>query len=65
MCVLFSVYVSKDTESNKTHFITQALYLTVLKNLLIFILNLMFDYLPLILATVMRVIVSGLSADPF
>jgi len=59
------VYVSKDTESNNTHFITQALYLTVLKNLLIFILNLMFDYLPLILATVMKAIVSALSADPF
>jgi hypothetical protein len=59
------VYVSKDTESNNTYFITQALYLTMLKNLLIFILNLTFDYLPLILATVMKVVVSGLSADPF
>lgn len=59
------MFVSEDTESNNTHFITQALYLTMLKNLLIFILNVMFDYLPLILATVMKVIVSGLSADPF
>lgn len=59
------MYVSKDTESNNTYFITQALYLTMLKNLLIFILNLMLDYLPLILATVMKVVVSGLSADPF
>jgi hypothetical protein len=37
----------------------------MLKNLLIFILNALFDYLPLILAAVMKVIVSGLSADPF
>jgi hypothetical protein len=59
------VCVSKDTESNNINFITQALYLTMLKNLLIFILSLMFDYLPLILATVMKAIVSGLSADPF
>ena len=57
--------VPGDTESNNKHFITKALYLTMLKNLLIFILNLMFDYLSLILATVTKAIVSGLSADPF
>jgi hypothetical protein len=59
------VYVLKDTGSNNTYFITQALYLTMLKNLLIFILNLMFDYFPLILATVMKAIVSDLPADTF
>jgi hypothetical protein len=58
------VNVSKDTEQI-THIYNIAVVLTVLKNLLIFILNLMFDYLPLILATIMKVIVPGLSADPF
>jgi hypothetical protein len=58
------VNVSKNTDKI-THIYNIAIVLTVLKNLLIFILNLMFDYLPLILATIMKVIVPGLSADPF